>query len=179
MDMIAQGFAREVGALIQFNAKVTDISQSDSGVTVTYVDARHGGEARQANADWCVCTVPLSILSQIRNNFSSTLQAAINAVPYVPAIKAGLQFKRRFWEEDEEICGGISYTDLPIGQVSYPSADYQKPGKGVILGAYMFGISAVEFTSLSPFERLQRVLEYGRQLHPQMSTEFDNGISVA
>jgi monoamine oxidase len=179
MDMIAQGFAREVGSLIQFNAKVTDIAQNDSGVTVTYVDAQHGGEARQANADWCVCTVPLSILSQIRNNFSSTLQAAINAVPYAPAIKAGLQFKRRFWEEDEAIYGGISYTDLPIGQVSYPSTDYQKPGKGVILGAYMFGISAVEFTSLSPSERLQRVLEYGTQLHPQMSTEFDNGISVA
>lgn len=179
MDMIAQAFAREVGALIRFNTKVTEINQSDKGVTITYVDAKGGKASQQVEADWCVCTIPLSVLSQVKNNFSSTLQSAIDAVPYAPSIKVGLQFKRRFWEEDEAIYGGISFTDLPIGQISYPSTDYLKPGKGVLLGAYMFGVNGVEFTALPPEERVRRAVEYGSQLHPQMTKEFDNGIAVA
>jgi monoamine oxidase len=179
MDMIAQAFAREVGSLIQHNVKVTEIAQSDGGVTVTYEDAAAGGASRQATADWCVCTIPASILSQIKNNFSSPLQAAISALPYAPAAKIGLQFKRRFWEEDEAIYGGISFTDLPIGQISYPSTDYQKPGKGVLLGGYVFGVSGVEFTAMPPAERVRRAVEYGTQIHPQMREEFDNGVAVA
>jgi monoamine oxidase len=44
---------------------------------------------------------------------------AINAVPYGAAAKIGLQFKRRFWEEDEQIYGGIAYTDLAIWQIGF------------------------------------------------------------
>lgn len=179
MDMIAQAFAREVGSLITYNAKVTEIAQSESGVAVTYIDAQHGGDAQRVTADWCVCTIPLSILSQIKNNFSPALQAAINAVPYAPAIKVGLQFKRRFWEDDEAIYGGITFTTLPIGQISYPSTDYLKQGKGVLLGAYMFGVNAVEFTAMPPEERVRRAVAYGAQIHPQYNNEFDNGIAVA
>ncbi len=61
MDMIAQAFAREVHQLIRFNTKVTEIAQDEKGVTVTYVDAKAGGVSQHARADWCVCTIPLSV----------------------------------------------------------------------------------------------------------------------
>jgi monoamine oxidase len=32
-------------------------------------------------------------------------------VPYASAVKVGLQFKRRFWEEDEVIYGGRCSVD--------------------------------------------------------------------
>src|SRR6185437_8038323 len=64
MDMIGKAFAREVGDLIRFNAKVTGIAQNDHGVTVSYVDTTSPGGTQTAAADWCVCTIPLSILSQ-------------------------------------------------------------------------------------------------------------------
>jgi monoamine oxidase len=48
----------------------------------------------------------------------------------------------------------------------------------VLLGAYAWGPAAFELTSLSPEERLSTVLSQGSQLHPQYTTEFDNGISV-
>jgi monoamine oxidase len=57
-----------------------------------------------------LCTIPLSVLSQIDIQVGAEMQAAINAVPYGSSIKVGLQFKRRFWEEDEHIYGGITYT---------------------------------------------------------------------
>ena len=91
-----------------------------------------------AKADWCVCTIPLSILSQIPIDVGARMKAAIDAVPYVSAVKIGLQFKRRFWEEDEAIYGGISFTDLPIRQIAYPSYGLNRSGRGVLLGAYIF-----------------------------------------
>ena len=45
------------------------------------------------------------------------LRNAINSLSYSAGFKAGLQFKRRFWwEDDDRIYGGITYTDQPIAR---------------------------------------------------------------
>jgi monoamine oxidase len=180
MDMIARAFTREVGDLIRFNAKVKAIRQDEHGVTVAYEDTRDPGKSISATADWCLCTIPLSILSQTKLNVGASMQAAIDAVPYSPALKVGLQFKRRFWEQDEGIYGGISYTDLPIRLIGYPCTGYGDSGKAVLLGAYtIFGVPAYEFTSLSPAERVAKAVADGSQIHPQYKEEYENGIAVA
>jgi monoamine oxidase len=179
MDMIGKAFVREVGGVIRYDAKVTRIQQDDHGVTVTYIDRKAPATPQQAKADWCICTIPLTILSQLPVNVGARMKAAIDAVPYSSSVKIGLQFKRRFWEEDEAIYGGISYTDMPIQQIAYPNSGYNRAGKGVLLGAYMFGPNAFEFTSLPPAERIARAVEFGAAIHPQYRTEYENGISVA
>lgn len=179
MGVIGQAFARALGPLIQYNAKVIDIHQDERGVTATYEDSSAPGVKHSATADWCVCTIPLSILDQIPMNVQPPMAEAIAAVPYAAAVKVGLQFKRRFWEEDDDIYGGISYTDLPITNISYPSTGYHSSGKGVLLGAYIWGLDAMEFTALSPEQRVRRALEQGAQVHPQYRKEFDNGVAVA
>jgi monoamine oxidase len=180
IDMIGKAFSREVGDLIKYNAKVSKIEQNDTGVTVTYENTKDPGTPQQASADWCICTIPLTILSQIEINVGAPMQAAIEAVPYASSVKIGLQFKRRFWEEDDLIFGGVSYTDLPIAQISYPSTDFNKGGKGVLLGCYTWnGPNSYEFTSMSPAERVRLAVEYGSQIHPQYKDEFETGIAVA
>jgi monoamine oxidase len=178
MGRIGDAFGRELGSVIRYNAKVTDIRQDDRGVTVSFTDTSRPATPQTARADWCLCTIPLPILAQISMNVSQSLAAAISAVPYAAAVKAGLQFKRRFWEEDEQIFGGITYTDLPINNIAYPNTGFQSGGKGVLLGAYIWGLRAMEFTAMSPPERLRRVVEYGSQIHPQYQKEFENGIAV-
>jgi monoamine oxidase len=178
MDQIALAIYREVASLVQFNAKVTKIEQGGRGVTVTYTDTSKSDAVAQAKADWCVCTIPLSILSQIDINVAPPMQDAIQAVPYEGSVKVGLQFKRRFWEQDDLIYGGISYTDLPISMVSYPSTGFGSPGKGVMLGAYIWGPNAYEFTSLEPKERVRLAVHYGSKIHPQYLQEFETGVSV-
>ena len=178
MDMIGKAFARELGDIIKYNCKVTDIKQDANGVTVTYVDTLKGGPAQTATAQWCVNTIPTTILSQLPMNISTKLRNAINALPYTPGFKAGLQFKRRFWEEDDKIYGGLSYTDLQTAIIGYPNTQYQTKGKGVLLGGYTFGPHAYELTSMAPEERIKRCLEVGRQIHPQYDQEFENGVSV-
>jgi monoamine oxidase len=179
MGRIGDAFGRELGPLIRYNAKVTDISQDANGVTVSFVDSRTLGTKQTARADWCLCTIPLPVLAQIPMNVGPQLASAIAAVPYASAVKAGLQFKRRFWEEDEQIYGGITYTDLPITNIGYPNTGFQSGGKGVLLGAYIWGLNAMEFTAMLPQERVRKVLDYGSQIHPQYHKEFDNGIAVA
>jgi monoamine oxidase len=180
MDMIGKAFAKEVGGVIRHNAKVTRIQQDDSGVTVSYVDTASPSIRLTARADWCVCTIPLSILSQLPLDVSAPMKAAIDAVPYSGSVKIGLQFKRRFWEEDEAIYGGISYTDLPIRQIAYPNTGFNRAGRGVLLGAYLFeGANAFEFTAMTPAERVARAVEFGAVIHPQYKAEFENGVAVA
>ena len=178
MDRVSHAFAREVGSLIRYNSKVVSIKQDDHGVTATYVDASKGGAPMQARGDWCLCTIPASVLGQIDMNVGAPMAAAIDALSYEAAVKVGLQFKRRFWEQDEHIYGGISYTDMPIEQIGYPNTGYQNGGKGVLLGAYTFGPKAYEFTAMSPADRVRTAVEYGAKLHPQYKAEFENGVAV-
>jgi monoamine oxidase len=179
MDMISKAFAREIGRLVRFNCKVTAIKQHDGQkVTVSYVDSKIGGAPTHVSADWCLCTIPASVLSQIDLDVSAPMHDAINALPYEAAVKVGLQAKRRFWEQDEHIYGGITLTDLPNNQIGYPNTGYFGSGKGVLLGAYTFGPHAYEFTALSPEDRIKKAIEFGAQIHPQYKDEIENGISV-
>lgn len=178
MGRIGEAFGHALDGLIRYNAKVTSIHQDEHGVDVTFEDTTTPGQALQARADWCLCTLPLSVLSQLPMNVGTAMTDAIAAVPYASSVKVGLQFKRRFWEEDEHIYGGISYTDLPISTISYPSSGFHHAGKGVLLGAYMWGLDAYEFTAMPPAERVRQAVAYGSRIHPQYAKEFESGIAV-
>ena len=177
MEQVAKGFGRAVGHLVRLNSKVTSIQQGETGVKVDYVDTKSGAKM-SASADYCICTIPLPILAQIDMNVGAELAAAIRAVPYSTSVKVGLEFKRRFWEQDDMIYGGITATDLPIGSISYPSSRYGDKGPGVLLGAYSGGSYGYELTALPPEERVKRALEWGSQIHPQYRDEYMNGVSV-
>ena len=179
MGMIGKAFGAQVGNMIRYGAKVTRIDQSGGAVTVSYTDIASGAE-QTAKADYCVCTIPLGILSQIDLDASAGLRAAIAAVPYSNSVKVGLEMKTRFWEEDEAIYGGISYTDRPISMISYPSGGMHSAGPGVILGAYTFGPASYKFGGMTPEQRIAEALEQGSVFHPgRYKEQFSNGVSVA
>ena len=179
MDMIGKAFARQVGDLITHNVKVVSIRQDEGGVTVAYLDNAFGGAPTQVRADYCVCTIPLPVLSQLEVQVSDKMKAAIAAVPYHSSVKVGLEFKRRFWEEDEAIYGGITFTDLPVSVMSYPSHGYFSTGPAVMLGAYMFGGAALDFAGMEPQQRVQAALAQGAKIHPQYPEVFLSGVGVA
>ena len=179
MGRIGEAFGRELGSIIRYRSRVTDIIQDERGVTAFYEDTAKPGAPLKARADWCLCTIPLSILGQIPMNVGQAMTDAIAAVPYASAVKVGLQFKRRFWEEDEQIYGGITMTDLPIQQIGYPSYGFFERGKGVLLGAYTWGADSFRFNAMSPEERVAAAVRDGSQIHPQYTQEFDNGVAVA
>ncbi len=180
MDHISKAFVRTMDGLpIRYNAQVTRIAQDEQRVTVTYKDTQ-SGEVSQVAADWCVCTLPLSILGQLEFQASDAMLAAIRAVPYSSYVKIGMEFRRRFWEEDEAIYGGTSVTDQEIALISYPNDRFMSDGPAVLLAAYTSATdNSLRFTGMTPAERIDAALAQGERIHPQYRKEFLSGVSVA
>jgi len=174
MDNLARALASRVPDLT-LGARVLSVEQPEGGVRVAYEDA--DGKHR-ISADLCVCTLPLPALRRVSLDVRPEMRRAIDTIAYSSAGKIGLQFSRRFWEDDEGIYGGITRTDLPITQILYPSHGFLTK-KGVLVGYYQNGEPAAQTGRLRPAERLKQALEQGAQIHPQYAREFETGFSVA
>ena len=181
MDQIPRAFERRVGERIRFRTAVREIRRTpEGGVRLVVADALEGGREREVFGDLCVCTLPLSVLAKIPADFSPAVADAVKQVPYMATGKIGLQFKRRFWEEDDHIMGGISWTDQNITQLLYPNYGYLSRGPAVLVGYYHFANDATEVGRLSPVERQRHALTQGANIHPQYPQEFDDrAFSVA
>jgi monoamine oxidase len=174
MDRLPAALAARVGNRVVYRAAVREIRQGERGAWAVYADA--DGRLRRADADYCVSTIPLPVLSGIQKDLSPPVQSAIAASTYDGAGKIGLQFKRRFWEEDDHIFGGRSFTDQEIGQIIYPSHGFLSR-KGVLVGYFMDFNR--QMRGRPPAERQRLALEQGARVHPQYITEFETGFSVS
>jgi monoamine oxidase len=173
-DGLAKAMAAKVRSLT-LGAKVTAVAQRERGVRVRYV---HDGRPRELEADYAISTLPFPLLRDVDLDVSSDAKQAVAAIGYAPAGKIGLQFKRRFWEEDEGIFGGISRTSLDITQILYPSTGYLSR-KGIVIGYYQNGEKAKAMGQLPHADRLARAIEQGTAIHPQYRAELDTAFSVA
>ncbi len=174
MDRLPAALATRLRDRIVYRAAVREIRQGERGVWVIYADADR--QLKRVDADYCVCTIPLPVLSGIQKDLSQPVQSAIAAATYDGAGKIGLQFKRRFWEEDDDIYGGRSWTDQEIGQIIYPSHGF-RGRKGVLVGYYLDFPKTMR--ERSPAERQRLALEQGGRIHPQYATEFETAFSVS
>ena len=175
MDKIASALEKKLTGIIKTGAKVESIRNLEKGVEVVY-QTQKGKQS--ITGDICICTLPLPVLSNLQHNFSSDISRAIDYISYNKTGKIGLQFKRRFWEEDESIYGGISHTNNDITQIFYPSNDYQSK-KGVLIGYYNFNDKAERTGKLSYADREKLALEKGSLIHPQYRQEFESSYSVS
>lgn len=178
MDRIAQAFARRLGKTIRYGQEVQTIRQASDKVTITVKDTA-SGRLSSVSADYCLCTIPLSVLRTIDSDFSDAFKGALKAVSYAPVGKIGLQMKHRFWEEDDHIYGGHVLTDIKgINTISLPSSGWQQK-KGVVLGYYHYALDAIEVSALSPAERADFALGAGEKIFPPYRAAFENAFSVA
>ena len=145
---------------------------------IVWRDGKTGRE-RAIEAPLVVVTIPLPVLRTIPADFSPDIRAAIEAVDYVPAVKVAFQAERRFWELDDAIYGGISWTTRDITQVWYPSAGIHQR-KGILVGAYIWSDDLGEkFAAMSPAARIEAALADGERLHPGYRRHLTKGVSVA
>ena len=175
-DRLPAAFAARLRDRIVYRAAVREIRQDESGVSVVY--AGQSGRMRKVEAEYCVCTIPLPVLATVEADFSPDFKRAIASSTYAAAGKIGLQFKRRFWEEDDQIYGGATRTDQDITQIVYPSTGFHGR-KGVLVGYYIQDQSARPVGERTPAERLALALAQGERIHPQYRKEFESAFSVA
>jgi monoamine oxidase len=182
MDKIVDGFVKKVGNLIQYETEVLNIETRKDGVTISIRDRRTG---RQSNitADYCISNIPLPLLSKIKNNFAPDFSDAEAQCVYDPTCKLGWQANQRFWENNEnQIYGGISYTDDSITQMWYPSYDYFTKN-GTLTGVYNYDQDAIDFGNMSLAERIATARKGAIKLHPEFADKrlvpSDKAISIA
>jgi monoamine oxidase len=187
MDKIVTAFQREIGDrfgshVIQLEAKVTKVElRDDASVAVTF---RQGVRSRTKVANYCVSTIPLPVLKDIKMvGFSSAFRTALSTVGFAKTCKVGWQANQRFWEEKpDEIYGGISWTDHNITQLWYPSNGYFS-ANGTLTGAYNYDDQARDLGNMSLDMRLQHAREGAAELHEQFEDETivptAKGISIA
>jgi monoamine oxidase len=180
MDKIVDGFVRKIGSLIQYETKVLHIETSSAGVSVV---VENRGVRSTIKADYCISNIPLPILKNIPNNFDPIFDAAVRKCEYDPTCKLGWQANQRFWESNQnQIYGGISYTDDPITQMWYPSYDYFTKN-GTLTGVYNYDDDARAFGRMSLEERIKSARQGAIKFHPEFAdtrmVPSDKAISIA
>jgi monoamine oxidase len=174
-DRLPLAFLPALARHIRFGARMVAIDQDDAGVTVHYQTA---ATRASALADAAILTLPFPALRHVETlkPFSPGKQRAIRQLHYDASAKIFMQFRRRFWEEDEGIYGGGTVTDLAIRNVFYPEHG-RETGRGVLLASYTWAEDAQRWGSLSPSDRIAQALENLARIHPQAPAEFEVGAS--
>jgi monoamine oxidase len=170
MDRIPYAFAKALDSLIHYDCPVTEITTGDSSVTIAYSKA---GVVQTVVADFCICTMPISVLAQTKNNFSAETQKAFTGMPMTAQYKIAWE-SPRFWEKENNIYGGISFLKDTVDLVWYPTDKMFSPTGVVIAG---FNIEREDISGkLTPFGALpsiQAKLDASRaaveKLHPGRS----------
>ena len=154
---------------VHYGIKVTNVERREHGSSkCSYAIKVLGRQTKTGNevhfeADAIILTVPLNIMRQIK--FSPALPQnvndAISGIRYEPSTKLFLGFRERFWEKGKYpiVNGGISRTDLPIGQIVYPSKEScdKKSKRGVLL-LYTWNKEALLFGAQPEDEALTEAL---------------------
>jgi monoamine oxidase len=175
MDRIAQAIYQRVKPAVRMRTKITAIRRVGNRVRV-----EHGGQVTEA--DYCVCTLPVPVLNRIPSDFSPAKKAALAAGPaYLHSVKLAYEAPR-FWERDDNIFGGLAWTDRLNENVLYPSDRYGA-AKGVLVAAYAAGWTNQDnpdrFAGLSHEERFRICRESIEALHPGRSHLLSKGVTVA
>ncbi len=174
MDRIPYAFAAKLKDVIRFNATITEIRKTTSGVRVVY---REGSDEKAVTADYCVCALPLKVLAGVATDFSPAVKQAVNDVSYASAYKIAWE-SRRFWEQDDNIYGGISFLKGPINLVWYPS-DRIHAERGVLVSGY----STEHASNIGNLPTTEAKIAMSREavekLHPGYGKELTNPVYVS
>jgi monoamine oxidase len=177
MQRIPAALAKTLGSALRSNAEVQRVRRTERGARVDYKDTRTGKLA-SLDADAVLVTIQPGLLTQLDHDFSPSVREALAAPVGTPLAKVAFQATRRFWELDDQIYGGISWTDHPITQIWYPSNGIHG-SRGVLVGAYVF-FHGEEFAKATPEQRLELALEGGELLHPgRYRSHLEKGVSIS
>jgi monoamine oxidase len=137
MDRIPMAFEARLGNIIRKGCEVKRIRRTRSGADVFFFD-KVTGQPEVISANYVICTLPLPVLATLDADFSKPVKAAIdkNKGSMVGGYKIAFQ-SPRFWETNDHIYGGLSFTDRDTFATWYPSDRLMSP-TGVIIAGYAF-----------------------------------------
>lgn len=176
MDRIAHAIYEQVKSAVQLRNPVTAIRRAGNRVRI-----EHGPGKQMTEADFAVVTLPAHLLERIPNDFSAAKKAALKGIIYLPGVKVAFE-SARFWESDDNIFGGLAWTDRPNENVIYPSHGFGSP-KGVLVAGYVLGWTHAQlagpFEALSHDDRFRACRASIEALHPGKSHLLRKAVTIA
>jgi monoamine oxidase len=172
MDQIPYAFAKSLGSIIHYDSPVTGIHKTSTGVRISYTSK---GAEKQIEAAYCICALPFSMLKKIPNDLSAPFKAVIDGCTMGASFKIPWE-SRRFWEQDYNIYGGLSFVAQGPSPIWYPSSRLMHP-TGIVVSGY-----EDEERQLTGFPEmtLEQKFAYSRasveKLHPGHGHELKNPI---
>jgi len=145
------------------------------------------GRPFEVDGDAVIITVPLYIIRSIKfvakQNTKPTeklteVYKAIEDIWQGPGTKIMLQCKTRFWEK-EGIKGGFTKTNMPVGQIHYPTQVANPKSDRGILMCYTWKGEAVSFAALPPHIAIQQAVRQIEEIHPEIKQQFEVGAILA
>jgi monoamine oxidase len=177
MSKIPEALARSLGKIVRYHVEVTQLRRDGDGARIAWKDTRTGATG-SLHADYVIATIQPGLLLTLDSDFTPRVRQALAGPLGTPLAKVAFQATRRFWELDDQIYGGISWTDHPITQVWYPSQGIHGR-RGVLTSAYVF-FEGDAFADKSLADRLELALEGGELLHPgNYRKHLEHGVSIS
>jgi len=176
-DRLPVALATKLRSKPRMGAQVIRLEQDPLKRTAAAV-YREAGRLRRVEGDFLLCTLPFPVLARIEvaPELSGEKRRAIRELGYDSATKILAVTGRRFWEQDDHIYGGGTYTDLPTGTTWYPgdNATARDPrvsaAPAVFLASYSWGQTARRWASMAHGERSQWALRHLARVHPQLAS---------
>ena len=179
-DRLPSAFAARLRSKPRMGCEVVRLEQDPGRRRAAAIYRDHRTNTMQrAEGDFVLCTLPFPVLNRLEvvPPFSPAKQRAVRELNYDSATKVLAIARQRFWEVDDGIYGGGTFTDLPSGVTYYPAdnAEAKDPrvsaGPGVMLASYTFGQAARRLGVLSHRDRDALVIQHLRQVHPQLGKQ--------
>lgn len=170
-DRLPRAFAQRLPGCIRLDAPVRAIRQDGDGAEAVL----RSGEA--VRADHVVCAVPLALLGELEMDppLPPERMRIVRETPQTSVTRIFLQFRRRFWEDEE--WSGYAETDTPVQMIG--PATVHQPGERGVLEAYMAGPRARAAAAMPEAERVRFALEQVEHVFPGARAHFEGGVSVA
>jgi monoamine oxidase len=159
-------FAKELGPVVQYEAPVTAFKKTAKGVSVTYTQ---GGATKNIEATYCIIALPFEILKKIENDLAQPQKDAVMKSTPSGYYKIAWE-SRRFWEQDYNIYGGLSWVAQGPSPIWYPSANLMAK-TGVVVSGYMEE-QGTPFYSLPTDQKFEASRASIEKLHPGRGKEL-------
>ncbi|GAA6619988.1 FAD-dependent oxidoreductase [Scytonema sp. NUACC26] len=178
MDLLPTVLASLLKSKPRMGCEVIGLERDDEAQKATAI-YRESGTIKREEGDFVLCTIPFPVLSRLNTPFSGSKQRAIRELFYESSVKVLALANRRFWEADDGIYGGGTYSDLPIATTYYPNDNARakdpevSASPGVMLASYSWGSRARRLGDLRPRKRHEVVQQALGLIHPQIN---ENGV---
>ena len=172
-DRLPAAFAARLKDRIIYRAVAREIRQTERSVSVVYTD--QNGRLVKAEAEYCVCALPLTVLARLQTDFPPSSGEPPVRQPTRPPARsdcsssAGSGRKTTVFMEARR---GPIRRLLRCAPVGFHGR------KGIVIGYYIQGDAGRPMGERSPGERQAMALEQGGRIDPQYRGDFETAFSV-